>query len=158
MSQKEIREILQNYRTVAVVGLSSDENKPSHEVAKYMQEQGYRVIPVNPTLTEVLGEKSYPSLADMPAEVQETVEVVDIFRRPENVLPVVEQAIKLKAKYGNPFVVWMQLGIVNEAAAKAARKAGIVVGCRLRGNSGCTTHPRQHTVCDCSARRLLDAA
>ncbi|MFB3888377.1 MAG: CoA-binding protein [Candidatus Bathyarchaeia archaeon] len=127
MSQKEIREILTKYRVIAVVGLSKDPSKPSHEVAKYLQAHGYRIVPVNPTVDEVLGERSYKSLLEMPSEVQKTIEVVDIFRRPEDVPPVVEQAVMLKQRYGRPHVVWMQLGIVNEQAAETAQKAGLIV-------------------------------
>jgi len=113
-----IAEILKTYKTIAVVGLSSNPLRPSHDVSSYMQSAGYRIIPVNPNETEVLGEKSYPRLEDVP----EKIEVVNIFRRPEEVAPVVESAIGLGAK-----VVWMQLGIENEAAAERARAAGLVV-------------------------------
>jgi hypothetical protein len=111
-------EILTRYRNVAVVGLSSDPLKPSRKVAVYLAEHGYNVIPVNPKATEILGKKSYPSLSVVP----EKVEIVDIFRRPEDVMPIVEEAIKVGAK-----VVWMQEGIVNEAAAQKAREAGLQV-------------------------------
>jgi uncharacterized protein len=122
-----IREILTKYRIIAVVGLSSDQDKPSHRVAAYMKAHGYHIIPVNPIVSEVLGEKSYKSLIDLPPEVQKTLEIVDIFRRPEDVPPVVEQAVALKQKNGKPYVVWMQLGIVNEEAAEKARRAGLTV-------------------------------
>jgi len=111
-------EILAKYRNVAVVGLSSDPLKPSRKVASYLAEHGYNVIPVNPKATEILGKKSYPSLSVVP----EKVEIVDIFRRPEDMMPIVEEAIKVGAK-----VVWMQEGIVNEAAAQKAREAGLQV-------------------------------
>lgn len=111
-------EILTTYRTVAIVGLSSDPLKPSCKVAVYLVDHGYNVIPVNPKATEILGKKSYPSLSAVP----EKVEIVDIFRRPEDVMPIVEEAIKVGAK-----VVWMQEGIVNEAAAQKAREAGLQV-------------------------------
>jgi predicted CoA-binding protein len=127
MTQQEIQQILAQYRVIAVVGLSDDENKPSHDVAAYMQAYGYRIIPVNPFVEEVLGEKSYPSLLEIPPEIQKTIEIVDIFRRSPDVLPVVEQAVALKQKFGKPHVVWMQLGIVNEAAAELARNAGLTV-------------------------------
>jgi hypothetical protein len=127
LSQNQIKEIMQKYRIIAVVGLSADEEKPSHAVAAYMKQQGYRIIPVNPFVEEVLGEKSFKSLVDMPAEIQKTIEIVDIFRRPEDVLPIVEQAAELKQASGKPFVVWMQVGIVNLEAAEKARKAGLVV-------------------------------
>ena len=112
---------------MAVVGLSRDKDKPSYRVAEYMQQQGYRIVPVNPFADEVLGEKSYKSLLEMPEEVKKTIEIVDIFRRAEDVPPIVDQAVKLKKANGMPHVVWMQVGIANEGAAKAARKAGLVV-------------------------------
>lgn len=127
MSEREISEILQRYRVLAVVGLSGDQSKPSFEVAEYMQSNGYRIVPVNPNVGEVLGAKSYKSLKEIPAEIQKEIEVVDIFRRAEDVPAVVEQAAKLKAVNGKPLVVWMQTGIVNEAAAAVARKAGLIV-------------------------------
>jgi uncharacterized protein len=111
-------EILKSHRTVAMVGLSAKEDRPSNEVARYLKARGYRIIPVNPAETEILGEKSYPDVLSIP----EPVEVVDIFRRADDVLPVVDQAIKVGAR-----VVWMQLGIVNEEAAEKARKAGLKV-------------------------------
>jgi len=111
-------EILESYKVVAVVGLSPNPERESHRVGKYMKEQGYRIIPVNPTAKEVLGEVCYPDLLAVP----ESVEVVDIFRRSEDVPPIVEQAIKVHAK-----AVWMQEGIVNEEAAAAARQAGVLV-------------------------------
>ncbi len=127
MSQNVIKEILQKYRVIAVVGLSKEPEKDSHRVSAYLKEHGYRIIPVNPFADEVLGEKSYPSLLDIPPEIQKTIEIVDVFRRAEDVPPIMEQAIKLKQKNGKPFVVWMQLGIVNEEAAEAGRRAGLIV-------------------------------
>lgn len=116
--KKEIHEILTNSKTIAVVGLSPKSSRPSNQVARYLQEAGYRIIPVNPGQNEILGEKCYASLLDIP----EPVDIVDIFRRPEDVLPVVEQAIAIKAG-----VVWMQLGIINEEAAEKARNEGLTV-------------------------------
>jgi uncharacterized protein len=113
-----IADILSKYKTIAVVGLSSNPMRPSHEVSEYMQRAGYRIIPVNPNETEVLGERSYARLEDVP----EGVDVVNVFRRPEEVPPVVESAIRVGAK-----VVWMQLGIENEEAAEKARAAGLTV-------------------------------
>ena len=112
------QDILKSCKTIAVVGLSADEYKTSHRVASYLQEQGYKIIPVIPNEREILGEACYASLAEVPGQV----DVVDIFRRSEDVPPVVDDAIKVKAK-----AVWMQEGIVNEAAAKKARDAGIQV-------------------------------
>jgi predicted CoA-binding protein len=112
------RDILHRYRTIAVVGASSDTIKPAGYVPEYMQAKGYRIIPVNPTETEVLGERSYPDLASVP----EPIEIVNIFRRSEDVSPVVDEAIAAGAK-----AVWMQLGIINEEAATVARAAGLDV-------------------------------
>jgi hypothetical protein len=113
-----IKEILETYHTIAVVGLSSRPHRASHGVSRYMQRQGYRIIPVNPMETEVLGERAYPSLDDVP----ETFEIVDIFRRPEFVPDIVEAAIRRKAR-----VIWMQQGVIHEAAAERARAAGLAV-------------------------------
>ncbi len=114
-------------RTIAVVGLSKDPMKPSHDVASYLQLHGYRIIPVNPTVDEVLGEKAYKSLLDLPEQLKHRVDVVDIFRRNEDIPPIVEQAIELFGKFAHPTAIWMQLGIVNEDAAKKARAAGLSV-------------------------------
>ncbi len=127
MSEKEISEILQRYSVIAVVGLSGDRSKPSFEVAAYMQNHGYRIVPVNPNVGEVLGARSYKSLLEIPSEIQKEIEIVNIFRRAEDVPPIVEQAVKLKAVNGKPLVVWMQAGIINETAATVARKAGLIV-------------------------------
>ena len=115
MGQNQIKEILKKYKVIAVVGLSKEPGKDSHRVSAYLKQHGYHIIPVNPFADEVLGEKSYKSLLDIPPEIQKTIEIVDIFRPSKDVPPIVEQAIKLKQFYGKPFVVWMQLGIVNEA-------------------------------------------
>jgi len=126
LSQSQIKEILQKYHIIAVVGLSTDDDKPSHRVAAYMKQNGYRIIPVNPSAEEVLGEKSYKSLLDVPPETQKIIEIVDIFRRSADVPPIVDQAIKLKQANGKPFVVWMQSGIINTDSAEKARKEGII--------------------------------
>ena len=117
-SDKEMKEILLSAKTVASVGLSSNQEKESYWIAAYLKEQGYRIIPVNPTATEILGEKAYPDLSSVP----EKVDVVQVFRKPEDVPPVVEEAIKIGAK-----VVWMQEGISHEESAKKAREAGLQV-------------------------------
>ena len=127
MSQDIIKEILEKYRVIAVVGLSKELGKDSHRVSAYLKKHGYRIIPVNPFADEVLGEKSYPSLLEIPLELQKTIEIVDIFRPAEDVPPIMEQAIKLRQKNGKPYAVWMQLGIVNEEAAEAGRRAGLTV-------------------------------
>jgi predicted CoA-binding protein len=113
-----ILEILKTYKTMAVVGLSSNPARASYGVTEYMQSVGYKIIPVNPNEAEVLGEKSYARLEDVP----EKIEIVDVFRRAEDVPPVVESAIKIGAK-----VVWMQLGIEHAEAAERARAAGLIV-------------------------------
>ena len=117
-SADAVLELLQKYQTIAVVGSSSNPMRPSYAVTEYMQAAGYRIIPVNPNETEVLGEKSYARLEDVP----EKIEIVNVFRRAEEVPPVVESAIRVGAK-----VIWMQLGIENEEAAEKARSAGLVV-------------------------------
>ena len=127
MSQSQIKEILKKYKVIAVVGLSKEPGKDSHRVSAYLKQHGYRIIPVNPFADEILGEKSYPSLLDIPPEIQKTIEIVDIFRPSKDVPPIVEQAVKLKETNGKPFVVWMQLGIVNEEAAEVAKRAGLIV-------------------------------
>lgn len=113
-----MKEILLSAGTIASVGLSSNQEKESYGIASYLKEQGYRVIPVNPTAAEILGEKVYPDLSSIP----ETVDVVQIFRKSEDVPPVVDEAIKIGAK-----VVWMQEGIAHEEAAQKARAAGLQV-------------------------------
>jgi predicted CoA-binding protein len=113
-----ITKILRESKNIAVVGLSSNPMRPSFGVTEYMQGAGYRIIPVNPNETEVLGEKSYARLEDVP----EKIEIVNVFRRAEEVAPVVESAIRIGAK-----VVWMQSGIESEEAAEKARAAGLVV-------------------------------
>ena len=113
--------------TIAVVGLSKDPAKPSHDVARYLQSCGYRIVPVNPTVEEVLGEKSYPSLLSLPDDLKRKIEVVDIFRRSEDVPPIVAEAMKLHQSFGHPKAIWMQLGIVDEASARRARHAGLQV-------------------------------
>ena len=117
-SADPIFDILTKYKSIAVVGLSSNPVRPSYGVTEYMQSSGYHIIPVNPNETDVLGEPSYARLEDAPQKI----EIVDVFRRPEEVPPVVDAAIRVGAK-----VIWMQLGIANEAAAEKARAAGITV-------------------------------
>ena len=115
---KTVEEILNNSRIVAMVGLSANPDRPSHIVASYLKEHGYKIIPVNPTEKRILGQKSYPDLTSIPGKV----DVVDIFRRSEDVPPIVRDAIKIGAK-----AVWMQEGVINKEAAAEARKAGLKV-------------------------------
>ena len=113
-----VEEQLRNSKTIAVVGLSDNPDRDSNRVSKYMQSQGYRIIPVNPMIQEALGEKSYPDLKSVP----EPIDMVDIFRRSELVSPVVDEAIEVGVKY-----IWMQDGVVDAAAAAKAEAAGIPV-------------------------------
>lgn len=113
-----IPEILKEYRKIAVVGISTKPERDSHSIAKFMQLQGYQIYPVNPNYEKVLGETCYPGLSDLPDQV----DLVDIFRKPDQVMPVVEEAIKIGAK-----AIWMQLGVVNSEAAKVALDAGLKV-------------------------------
>jgi len=125
--EDKTKNVLKKYRTVAVVGLSKDPAKDSHIVAQFLKSRGWRIIPVNPFADEILGEKCYKSLLEIPEDIQKTIEVVDIFRPSQDVPPIVDQAIQLKQKNGKPYVVWMQLGIVNKEAAARAREAGLTV-------------------------------
>jgi predicted CoA-binding protein len=117
-SPAEIRALLQRIKTIAVVGLSASPGRPSHGVAKALQGFGYRIIPVNPALSEVLGEKSYPSLRELP----EPVDLVDVFRDPSHVASIVDDCIALKSP-----ALWLQDGVVDETAALRAWKAGLTV-------------------------------
>lgn len=126
MNEKETIQKILAMKTIAVVGLSPKEIRPSYGVAKYLQSVGYKIIPVNPGHPQILGEKSYPTLRDIPVKI----DVVDVFRRPEHVLPIAEAAIEIGAK-----AIWFQDGVVNEAAAKLAEEAGLLVvmdDCMLR--------------------------
>ena len=124
-SIKEIKNIFQ-MKTIAVVGMSPKPERPSHYVAMYMKEQGYNIIPVNPGHNEISGMKSFPSLLDIP----QTIDVVDVFRRSEYVLPIVENAVTVGAK-----ALWLQDGVINEDGSALAEKAGLLVvmnDCMLR--------------------------
>jgi predicted CoA-binding protein len=114
----ELRRILKNNHTIAVVGLSADWYRPSYFAAKYMQEHGFRIIPVNPKYDEILGEKCYPNLKAIP----EAVDIVDVFRKPDDCVPIAEDAVAIGAK-----VLWLQLGVVNEEAARVAETGGLEV-------------------------------
>ena len=123
----ETRSILEKYRTIAVVGLSRDQSKDSYHVAEYLQSKRYRTIPINPSADQILGQKCYRSLLEIPEEPKKTIEIVDIFRPSQDVPLIVDEAVQLRNRYGKPQVIWMQLGIVNEEAAKKARSAGLAV-------------------------------
>lgn len=117
-TDNRLKELLEHAKTIAVVGLSANEERPSYKVAKYLQEKGYRVIPVNPSLKEVLGEKSYSTLVEIP----EKVDIVDVFRKTEDVPPIAESAIKIGSK-----VLWQQEGVTSAEAANIAAQAGLEV-------------------------------
>lgn len=117
-SEEEIKEILSTYRKVAVVGLSADESKDSYRVARFLQDAGFEIFPVNPRYSEILGRRCSATLSD----IGEKIEIVDIFRKSEAVGEIVDEAIKMKAK-----VIWMQEGVVNLEAAERARSAGLKV-------------------------------
>lgn len=118
--RNELRSLLGEARVIAVVGISSKEWRPSHEVASYLQGHGYRIVPINPNETEVLGERAYPSLLDIPDDVR--VDVVDVFRRPEHTPDVARDAVKVGAR-----LLWLQEGIVSEEAARIAQEGGLDV-------------------------------
>lgn len=126
MNEKETIQKILKMKIIAVVGLSPKEIRPSYGVAKYLQNVGYTIIPVNPGHPEILGEKSYPSLRDIPFKV----DVVDVFRKPEHVMPITEAAIEIGAK-----AIWFQDGVINAGAAQKAEEAGLLVvmnDCMLR--------------------------
>jgi len=146
-SDEEIRRILSSHKTVAVVGISKDPHKDSRRVAAYLEGHGYRVVPINPAATSIMGLSTYPSLDEVPDGLAGEIEVVDVFRRSKDVPDVVDQAIRLKKKFGKLRIVWMQLGIVNVDAATAASRAGLTVvmdrcmaqeHCRLIGGRSTT--------------------
>ena len=118
--RNELRSLLGEARVIAVVGISSKEWRPSHEVASYLQDHGYRIIPINPNESEVLGERAYPSLLDIPEDVR--VDVVDVFRRPEHTAEVARDAVQVGAR-----LLWLQEGIVSEEAARIAQEGGLDV-------------------------------
>ena len=118
VSSEEIKDILENYKTIAVVGLSPKEDRPSYQVASYLQSKGFKIIPISPLGNDILGEKVYSSLLEVPFGI----DVVDIFRKPDAVLEIVKEAIEKKVK-----VIWMQEGVINNEAAELAIKAGIGV-------------------------------
>ena len=120
MKDEEIKNLLSTYKTVAVVGISPKPDRPSHVVASYLQSKGYKIIPVRPDGEVILGERVYQSLREIPKDV--VIDIVDVFRKSEEVLPIVEEAVERGAK-----MVWMQEGVVNQGAAAKAEKAGLKV-------------------------------
>ncbi len=120
MKDEELKEMLKHYKTVAVVGISPKEDRPSFRVAAYLQSNGYRIIPVRPDGDTILGEKIYRTLMEIPEGIE--IDVVDIFRKSEEVPPIVEEAIRRGAK-----IVWMQEGVIHQKAGEEAEKAGLKV-------------------------------
>lgn len=119
------KEVLKKYKVIAVVGASKNPEKDAYTVPQYMKEHGYRIIPVNPTADQILGEKAYPSLLDLPPELAKRIELVDVFRPSEELLQVARQAIEMKKLYGRPLAFWAQLGLENEEAKRILSKNGI---------------------------------
>ncbi|MCX8110536.1 MAG: CoA-binding protein [Syntrophorhabdaceae bacterium] len=116
MTDREIKELLERVRVIAIVGVSDNPEKPSNIVARYLKDVGYKIIPVNPSYNEVLGEKCYKTLSD----IEGPIDIVDIFMRPEHLMPVVEEAVRLR-----PECIWLQLGIINEDAKRLAEEKNI---------------------------------
>jgi hypothetical protein len=127
MKDQEIKDMLRNVKTIAVIGISPKEDRPSYIVASYLKSKGFRVIPVRPDGEEILGEKVYHSLSEIPKEI--SVDVVDIFRRSEDVPPIVEEAIQRGIK-----VVWMQEGVIHKEVGEKAEKAGskVIMDCCIK--------------------------
>jgi predicted CoA-binding protein len=122
MNDQEIAQLLSTARTIAVVGLSGNPDRPSFGVAQYLQSKGYRILPVNPTIDSVLGEKCYASVSETPEKADVKVDIVDVFRRSEFVPALAEEAIEIGAR-----CLWLQLGVIHEEAARRARDAGLLV-------------------------------
>ena len=139
-SDPELRSILGDARTIAVVGLSSNPERASYEVAEYLQSKGYRIVPVNPNETEVLGERAYPTLADIPSEIG--IDVVDVFRRAEQTPAIAEEAVARSAK-----VLWLQEGISNDDARRIGEAGGlsVVMGVCMRKQSQRLEHVEGET-------------
>ena len=116
------REVLRKYRTIAVVGASKNPTKDAYTVPLFMKERGYKILPINPTADEIVGERSYPSLADLPPDLANKVELVDVFRPSEELPQVAQQVVDMHRKYGRPFVFWAQLGLENEDAKELLTK------------------------------------
>lgn len=119
------QEALRKYKIIAVVGASKNPEKDAYTVPQYMKEHGYRIIPVNPTADQILGEKAYPSLLDLPSELAKEIELVDVFRPSEELPQVAQQVVEMRKRYGRPFVFWAQLGLENVDAERLLSKNGI---------------------------------
>ena len=119
------KETLRKYRVIAVGGASKNPEKDAFTVPRYMKEHGYRIIPVNPTADQIVGEKAYPSLSDIPTELAKQVEIVDVFRPSEELPKVAQQTVAMKNRYGRPFVFWAQLGLENDEAKRLLSENGI---------------------------------
>lgn len=119
--------IIKKTRSIAVVGLSRDPNKVSFSVAEYLRAAGYLIIPINPMSKEIMGLPCYPSLSQIPDALLQMLDMVDVFRRSEDIPPIVDEAVDLHSRLGKPEIIWMQSGIVNEEAAGRARRAGLAV-------------------------------
>ncbi len=118
-------DVLKKYKVIAVVGASKNPEKDANTVPQYMKEHGYKIIPVNPTADQIVGEKAYPSLLDLPPEISRQVELVDVFRPSEELPQVAQQVIDMKKRYGKPLAFWAQLGLENEEAKRMLSKNGI---------------------------------
>lgn len=116
------REVLRKYKTIAVVGASKNPQKDAYTVPQFMKDHGYMIVPINPTADEIVGEKAYPSLVDLPPEIASRVEIVDVFRPSEELPQVAQQVVDFHRKYGRPFVFWAQLGLENEEAKQILSK------------------------------------
>lgn len=123
--EQEAKVILNKYRTIAVVGCSRDPRKDAQSVPRFMKENGYRIVPVNPLADEILGEKAYPSLLKIPDNVAKSIEVVNVFRPSDEAVEVVKQAVDLKVRFNKLKAVWLQQGIASKQAAEIARKYGL---------------------------------
>jgi predicted CoA-binding protein len=119
------REVLKKYKTIAVVGASKNPAKDANTVPQFMKDHGYKIVPVNPTADEIVGERVFPSLADLPSSIAASLEIVDVFRPSEELAQVAQQVVDLHKKYGRPFVFWAQLGLENEEAKRILSENGI---------------------------------
>ncbi len=110
------REVLRKYKTIAVIGASKNPTKDANTVPEFMKQRGYKIVPINPTADEIVGEKAYPTLMDLPADLANKIEIVDVFRPSEELPQVAQQVVDFHKKYGRPYVFWAQLGLENEEA------------------------------------------